>query len=605
MQRLLSEKYFGRQIFVLWIILSGLLLIAQWQNILNFQLGGADHQLRLAQVRDWISGQSWFDITQYRMNAPLGGDMHWSRLIDIPLAVIILLLRPFVGTLVAEQLASALVPLFSFGAVLLLTGLIARQLFDHKTALLAAAAVFVTVPVINHLLPMQIDHHGWQLVAFTACLFGLLDRVNWKRGALVLGLAAALWIEISIEGLPFIVMFLGVSALAWICQPLLKIESQFDRQFPMAIFVCALASITLFFGTEFGSGFAVYCDALSLVHVLSIGSAAIVVTIVYTIGRLQNKTLSFASRLVTCVVAGTAGIAVILAVAPQCGGDAFGNLNPIVREYWFDRTPEGLPFWKLGLTHWIPIIAGIGTGLIAYAFIFKTLDSVSPAEKVILGLLFVGCFLLGLYVSRVMIYALFLANLFIAPLALQLFRASDKQDGLLSRLMLKVLGAIVLAPTIAGPAFIGALKAQTREINPSAQQTEAQRFQKAYDCHTAPAIAALSVLEPSQIMTGLDVGPLLLQHTDLRIVATGHHRNQDAMSDVIQTFTASEKTARQILAKRKVDYVIGCDGSPELEFYARKNPDGLWSQLQAGHSPDWLKSAPMIGPFQVWQVVTP
>ena len=605
MQRLLSERYFGRQIFVLWIVLSCLLLAAQWQNILNFQLGGADHQLRLVQVRDWISGQSWFDITQYRMNSPNGGDMHWSRLVDVPLALLILILRPFFGMIMAEQLASAIVPLISFGAVLLLTGLVVRSLFDHKTALLAAAAVFVTVPVINHLLPMQIDHHGWQLVAFMACLFGLMDRNGLKRGALILGLAAALWIEISVEGLLFVVMFLGISGLAWIFSPLVNTESQFDHQFPFAIAACAIAALILFAVTEYGTITAVYCDALSLTHVIPIGLAATIVATISWLGHTQKIALSFTVRLATCVAAGIVGIIVLLAVAPQCGGDAFENLNPVVREYWFDRTPEGLPLWYLGADYWVPSLAGVGMGLIAFSIISKSQKSISHIEKAVLGLLYIGSFLLGLYVSRVIIYALCLANIFIAPVALQLFRVSDSQGSMLPRIALKIVGATALVPTLAGPALYGAVTSQTGVSKPQAKQMENQRFQKAYGCHTSSAIAALNILSPAQVMTGLDVGPLLLQHSDLQIVATGHHRNQDAMTDVIQTFTGSENEVRQILSKRKIDYIVGCDGSPELGFYARKNPDGLWSQLQVGKVPDWLEPAPMIGPFQVWQVVAP
>ena len=46
---------------------------------------------------DFLAGQSWFDVTQYRSNPPIGAPMHWSRLVDVPIAGLILLLAPFVG----------------------------------------------------------------------------------------------------------------------------------------------------------------------------------------------------------------------------------------------------------------------------------------------------------------------------------------------------------------------------------------------------------------------------------------------------------------------------------------------------------------------------
>jgi hypothetical protein len=44
---------------------------------------------------------SWFDTTQYRMNCPDGATA-LSRLIELPLAVLILILRPFFWTLVPK-----------------------------------------------------------------------------------------------------------------------------------------------------------------------------------------------------------------------------------------------------------------------------------------------------------------------------------------------------------------------------------------------------------------------------------------------------------------------------------------------------------------------
>src|SRR5205807_2014261 len=48
-----------------------------------------DDAMRLVQIRDFLNGQAWFDLTQYRVNPPEGVPMHWSRLIDLPVAVLI------------------------------------------------------------------------------------------------------------------------------------------------------------------------------------------------------------------------------------------------------------------------------------------------------------------------------------------------------------------------------------------------------------------------------------------------------------------------------------------------------------------------------------
>src|SRR5690606_522037 len=47
-----------------------------------------DSLLRLVQVRDLLAGQSWFDLTQVRLG-PEGLLMHWSRLVDLPIAILV------------------------------------------------------------------------------------------------------------------------------------------------------------------------------------------------------------------------------------------------------------------------------------------------------------------------------------------------------------------------------------------------------------------------------------------------------------------------------------------------------------------------------------
>src|SRR3546814_18866070 len=65
--------------------------------------------MRMAQVRDLLAGQGWWDLTQYRVNPADGGVlMHWSRIVDAPIAGGILLLRPLFGQPLAEQMVMAI-----------------------------------------------------------------------------------------------------------------------------------------------------------------------------------------------------------------------------------------------------------------------------------------------------------------------------------------------------------------------------------------------------------------------------------------------------------------------------------------------------------------
>src|ERR1700704_7183794 len=53
-----------------------------------------DDAMRLVEVRDLLAGQGWFDLTQYRLDPPAGGVMHWSRIVDVPIAFLIQILQP-------------------------------------------------------------------------------------------------------------------------------------------------------------------------------------------------------------------------------------------------------------------------------------------------------------------------------------------------------------------------------------------------------------------------------------------------------------------------------------------------------------------------------
>src|SRR3974390_1013609 len=79
---------------LVWLGLLLVRVIAALQDPAGLKLD-SDDALRMAEVRDLLAGQSWFDLTQYRMTPPHGVAMHWSRLIDAPLAGMILLFRTF------------------------------------------------------------------------------------------------------------------------------------------------------------------------------------------------------------------------------------------------------------------------------------------------------------------------------------------------------------------------------------------------------------------------------------------------------------------------------------------------------------------------------
>ncbi len=87
-----------------------------------------DDAMRAVQLRDLLAGQSWFDMTAYRLDPPQGVFSHWSRIVDAPLAGLELLLRLFLSPPSAELGARLLFPLLLLAALFSLSPWFARAL---------------------------------------------------------------------------------------------------------------------------------------------------------------------------------------------------------------------------------------------------------------------------------------------------------------------------------------------------------------------------------------------------------------------------------------------------------------------------------------------
>lgn len=207
---------FGRavlgRVVLVWLVLVMLLISTNLSSIRAFELGDPDDTLRLVQVRDLLAGQNWFDLHQYRAAAPEGVLMHWSRLVDIPIAGIMLLLRPLLGIGGAELATLIAVPMLTLLALLLLIGRLASRFFDAEVVGIACLISSVSSPVLFQFTAMRIDHHAWQIVLAMAAACCLTARDAW-RGGLGIGVLLAILMSISIEGLPLATVFLGICAL--------------------------------------------------------------------------------------------------------------------------------------------------------------------------------------------------------------------------------------------------------------------------------------------------------------------------------------------------------------------------------------------------------
>lgn len=146
--------------------------------------------MRLVQVRDLLQGQGWFDVFLHRMNAPYGLAMHWSRLVDGPLALLVL---------VSERFAVTAWPLFLLGCVLLLLARIAFALGGRAAMITVLLLTLLCTEAYGAFAPGNIDHHGLKTGPDACGLAGVggaapdIDRGRSVSGAGCRSGKPALW----------------------------------------------------------------------------------------------------------------------------------------------------------------------------------------------------------------------------------------------------------------------------------------------------------------------------------------------------------------------------------------------------------------------------
>ncbi len=201
------------------IIIATFLTIAwainDWRNLALLRLPDNDDMVRLAQVRDWLNGQEFRDLTQYRLGLSAGASMHWSRLADMGPAALILLFRPVLGTDGAEIAMIVTYPAILFALYLALAARIAVRLGGERAAIPALLLGAIAFPTISLFLPGRIDHHGLQIVLTLALVDALVAPPDFRRG-LVAGIVAALSLAIGLEVAPEVVAAMAAMGATWL-----------------------------------------------------------------------------------------------------------------------------------------------------------------------------------------------------------------------------------------------------------------------------------------------------------------------------------------------------------------------------------------------------
>lgn len=577
-----------KQVGIAWGVAAVLSLAANSARIAAQEFPDPDDVMRLLQVRDLIAGQGWFDLGQYRVNTAAGGvPMHWSRLVDLPLLLVILVLGPVFGSAVAESVAVVVVPLITLGLIVALAMRIAARVLGDEPAMLAGLLIGMSVTVMFQIAPLRIDHHGWQIVCALAAVNGLLAR-SPEVGGRICGAALASWLSISIEGLPLAAAICGVLALRWLRQ-------RADRGWLIgALQSLAVTSSALFLITRGLGDLAPWCDALNPVHLAMFAWGAAVLTV---LGK--REPVPVGSVLVGFAIAGGGALAMLLMAAPQCAtGGGFAGLDPLVAKYWYANVLEGQPIWRHSLTSALGLTLTPAFGLVGAIVLARRSQGWLARFWCDYALILGAALMIGVFVARAGVVATVIA----APPLAYLVHGWLQRIRSIERLLPRVVGLVAI-----GCVMLPALPLNLMLAIPAhaSREPTVTRESVKESCDVAASAKLMAKLPRGSIYAPLDIAPQILLETRHDVLATAHHRGDDAIRAVIATAQASPAEAEAMLRARGLDYVALCSAMEEPHIYASGAPDGFMARLLEDEVPSWLEPITLEGSgsaFKVWRV---
>ncbi|HEX5007800.1 MAG TPA: hypothetical protein VFV70_11840, partial [Hyphomonadaceae bacterium] len=291
-----------------------------------------DDVMRLVEVRDFLSGQGWFDLTQHRLGLEGGTPMHWSRLIDLPIAVLISFFILFLDPLVAEAWALTLWPLLLIVPLLGAMGLAGQRAGGALAMHVAFGLTALLVLGTNRFQPGSIDHHNAQLVLIAVLAAALTDPRRSVWSFTIAGIAAATAISIGAETMPLVVTACGIVAVIWAVA-----GDTFAPATRSFMFALAGALSLFFFSTTPPHLYPVVtCDSLSIGYFgLALIGAGLLVLSTF-LARGQKVSVRLAALGVNAVLV----VAAALFLAPKCLRSPLADLDPMLVSDWLANVAE-------------------------------------------------------------------------------------------------------------------------------------------------------------------------------------------------------------------------------------------------------------------------
>ncbi|MCM5557993.1 hypothetical protein [Pleomorphomonas sp. JP5] len=536
-----------------------------------------DSMMRLVEVRDFLGGQSWFDLTQYRLDPPGGVLMHWSRLVDLPIAAIVLAATPVAGGAGAELFATTVWPVLLVIPFAFALASVAGR-FGGETARLATLLmIFLSPQVKSVFVPGTLDHHNVQAVLLACVLMGLVRADQARRWPIAAGVAAAVSLAVGMETLPAILLAILGLAIAWTINA--------DRwRYGLMLFAGALVVGTLLTAAATippSRWLVPACDALSFAYLIPvvIGGGAVIVLAALLRGH-GDGVPGLLMRGGALVAVASLLVAVAAVLFPTCLAGPYGDIDPAIRPIWLDHIDEAQGFLSTienrpGLV--MPAYFAPFAALALGARALRRMPSADrPAFVIVLSILG-GSILLGAMQLRALVGAQVVASAAVGVVVALAIKATAGRDD--ARAVAQRWSWLAAVPVL------WMLLVTAVDRLSGQPDTEAVNVATMTDCRAFFG-DVLGSRAPGLVVATSNFGAFLLKATPHAVLAAPYHRGAHGILAVDAVFTGADPEAA--FRATGATYLAACTGDPELNQMAERAPNGLAARLIDGVRPPWL-----------------
>lgn len=533
-----------------------------------------DEAMRLVQFRDFIAGQAWRDLVPHRLDPSVDVPMHWSRFVDLSMALLYWPFAAFMPAAAAERVMAIVWPPMMFIVCAIPLTAIARR-FGGMRAAMAAVILALAAGSLVQFMPGRIDHHSAQMAA---ALFAILATMGRNRIGLaaMAGFTTAFALALGIETLPYLIVLAGFFAADFIR----GVRLGSVRAYAAALGIGSVALFAISIPPRFYAYTA--CDVLTGNVLAGVVSGSIGLFTVAS--RAAGQKSGWQRRALTIGIVGLLAMAASLAVEPRCARGVIGTFDPQIRPLWFDHIEEVFSAFRMAKIQPLLVFQWYFLPMLGLLLLVLRYRHVLCRDD---GRVMAACFLAAWAVALFQVRGVFYASLFAIP-----FIAASLVAWV-SRM--RQLDGLRTAPILAATA-LWAFSIGAPQLLPAHAVAEENAATLREDCNTPAALAPLAQLPPGLVLAHLDAGPFILLYTPHSVLSAPYHRFDRGIvlgQSILYTMDLPE--AERAIGKRGIDYVVLCEG--------RKNV-ALASSIARSH-PAWLKDIAAQGaPVRILQVVS-